>query len=161
VVLLQVASQNSHIIEETKPHGTLGSGVMSRGAHGAKRLPYPALHDGISGSQRAGNGFQGHCVRVTTHNRIRVEGRPAAGTGGLHQPDMSEIMYGSSPGCGIMIALKSHEMLRLATRLQGLHDRLESARAFGMVIASMMLQVIGMINQTDVHSVLLDQNVCA
>jgi hypothetical protein len=113
--------------------------MMSRGAHSAKRLRYTALHDGISGSQRAGNGFQGHSVRVATHDRIRVKGRSAAGAGGLHQSDMSEIMYGSSPGGGIMIALKSHKMLRLPARLQSPHDRLESARAFRMVIASMML----------------------
>jgi hypothetical protein len=49
----------------------------------------------------------------------------------------------------------------MPARLEGLHDGLESPRAFRMVVASMMLEVIRMIDQANVHNVLLDKNVYA
>jgi hypothetical protein len=49
----------------------------------------------------------------------------------------------------------------MPARFEGVHDGLEATRAFRMVVASMMLEVIGMINQANVHTVLLDKNVYA
>jgi hypothetical protein len=62
------------------------------------------------------------------------------------------------PGGGIVIVLKGHEMLRMSAALQCLHNGFQPTGSFGMLLTSMMLEVIGMIDEADVHNVLLEQS---
>jgi hypothetical protein len=71
---------------------------------------------------------------------------------------MSEIMDRCRPGGRIVMALKGHEMLRMPTHLQCLHNGFQSTGPFRMLRTSMMLEVIGMIDEADVHNVLLEQS---
>ena len=54
-----------------------------------------------------------------------------------------------------MINLERDQRLHLVAGLESLHNRFESAGAFRMLLAGMVLEIIGVIHQAYLHNVLL------
>src|SRR4029453_17408506 len=72
--------------------------------------------------------------------------------------DVLEVMHASNPCFGIIVALKTPELLCMPTGFKGLHDRFEPAGTFGVILPGIVLEVIRMIDQTNVHTLLLEQS---
>jgi hypothetical protein len=129
--------------------------MVSRRSHGTKYLGHVPVYHGIGGSQSSSYGFESDVKRVATHDGIRIEGGTAALAGRLYLLDVRQVMHFGDPPLDIGVGLEWNELLSLTTGFEGLHDGFEPGRAFWMLLSSMVLEVIWMIYQTDVHTFLL------
>ena len=131
--------------------GPMRFGMMSGRPHGAKRLREFAGHNGIRRRQSAGNGFERHVIRIAANDGIGIEGGAALLACCGDGADVLRPVYPRHPGLRIVSDVEIDERLHLRSRLQSLHDGFEPSGPLRMLLARIVLEIVGMIDQAYLH----------
>ena len=62
IAVLEIFGPDGNVVEETKPHGVVPFGMMSRGADGAEGVGRPSTHHGVNGGQDSPGRHRGGVV---------------------------------------------------------------------------------------------------
>ncbi len=126
-------------------------GMMAWRTHGTKRLGDLPAHDRISRCEGASHGFERRGIRFTAHDGIGIQRRPFMLAGGGYRTNMVRLMYVSHPGFRIVMNLETVHRLGGVTGFKRLHHGFEAAGPFGVLVAGVVLEIIGMIDQAYLH----------
>src|SRR5262245_340972 len=125
--------------------------MVSWRPYSTEDLRHLAAHHRISGCQSACHSFQSSMTRIPTDNGVRIEGY--GGTLARHLDQLQEFrtVHFGDPFLGLVVPGEMHQLSGPSTRLKGLHDRLETLSPLWVMHTWIVLQIIGVIDQTYIH----------
>src|SRR5258705_926885 len=152
VALLSITCRNGRVVEQTKPHGSRGLGVVTRWTRGHKCIRDAAGHHLVDGVDAATRGAQRGLEAPWRHRGVSVDLNQAAG--GRRIAESGDVVHRVAERDGVKIGgrrVGAHQVLKLLALKDSL-NRPQPIRPFRMARRRQMIEAGGMGNKERGHS---------